>query len=108
MLHLSKGQLTQKINIGEWMVYEALEAPFEQILKNAGIENTNKYKELFRTLPYGIGYDVKKMEQANMFESGIIDPTKAMRVALENAASVACLFLTTECVSYETEVTNVN
>ena len=44
------------------------------------------------------GYDAKNNEYTNLIEAGVIDPAKAVRVALENAASVAGLFLTTECV----------
>lgn len=114
-------------NIGEEIVYQALQAPFEQVLKNSGIEDEvspknvvqmffmalfgysaiqspiEDKKELVLSHYYGNGINAKNGQLVDMFEEGIIDPTKVARVALENAASVACLFLTTECVSYETE-----
>jgi chaperonin GroEL len=110
---------------GQQIVYKALEAPFEQILKNSGFgsdkesslwdallwlfgfstidQEIDSYKNAVYHERYGYGVDAKNGEVVNMFEAGIIDPTKVARVALENAASVACLFLTTECVSYEYE-----
>lgn len=90
--------------IGEQIVYKACVAPFRQILSNAGHDMPNAVPDF----KYGTGIDVRTMQEVDMFNAGIIDPTKAIRVALENAASVACLFLTTECVSYEAEVASGN
>ena len=83
--------------IGIEIIRTAIEAPLRQIISNAGGEGSvviNKIKE--ETGDFG--YNAKAEAYVNMFEAGIIDPTKVTRVALENAASVAGMFLTTECV----------
>lgn len=82
---------------GIQIVTRAIEEPLRQIVANAGNEGSvvvSKVKE--GKADYG--YNAKKEEFENMFEAGIIDPTKVTRVALENAASVAGMLLTTECV----------
>ncbi len=83
--------------IGVDIIRTAIESPLRQIITNAGGEGSvviNKIKE--ETGDFG--YNAKVEEYVNMFAAGIIDPTKVTRVALENAASVAGMFLTTECV----------
>ena len=80
---------------GVMIVSEALEAPIKQIAENAGVDAgvvIAKVKEL----PENFGYDALKDEFKDMFASGIIDPTKVTRCALENAGSVASSILTTE------------
>ncbi len=75
----------------------AIEEPLRQIVANAGGEGSvvvNKVKEGTGAFGYNARTDVYE----DMFKAGIIDPTKVTRVALENAASVASMFLTTECV----------
>jgi len=82
---------------GIHIVIRAIEEPLRQIVANAGNEGSvvvSKVKE--GKADYG--YNAKKEEYENMFEAGIIDPTKVTRIALENAASVAGMLLTTECV----------
>ena len=82
---------------GIHIVTRAIEEPLRQIVANAGNEGSvvvSKVKE--GKADYG--YNAKKEEYENMFEAGIIDPTKVTRIALENAASVAGMLLTTECV----------
>ena len=82
---------------GIQIVTRAIEEPLRQIVANAGNEGSvvvSKVKEG----KADFGYNAKKEEYENMFEAGIIDPTKVTRVALENAASVAGMLLTTECV----------
>ena len=84
-------------NTGIQIVTRAIEEPLRQIVANAGNEGSvvvSKVKEG----KADFGYNAKKEEYENMFEAGIIDPTKVTRVALENAASVAGMLLTTECV----------
>ena len=83
---------TTGINI----VARAIEEPLRQIAANAGVEGSviiNKIAEG----EADFGYNARTDEYVNMFEAGVIDPTKVSRVALENAASVAGMFLTTEC-----------
>ena len=78
------------------IVERALEEPLRQICENAGVEGSviiNKVREG----KGDFGYNARTGEYANLYEAGVIDPTKVARVALENAASVAGMFLTTEC-----------
>lgn len=81
---------------GAMIILKALEEPLWQIAFNAGAEGSvvvDKVKES----PKGIGYDAMSEEYVDMVKSGIIDPTKVTRYALQNAASVAAMLLTTEC-----------
>ena len=81
---------------GIHIVARAIEEPLRQIAANAGVEGSviiNKIREGADDF----GYNARTDEYVNMFEAGVIDPTKVSRVALENAASVAGMFLTTEC-----------
>ena len=81
---------------GIHIVARAIEEPLRQIAANAGVEGSviiNKIREG----KGDFGYNARIDEYVNMFEAGVIDPTKVSRVALENAASVAGMFLTTEC-----------
>ena len=81
---------------GIHIVARAIEEPLRQIAANAGVEGSviiNKIRENSGDF----GYNARTDEYVNMFEAGVIDPTKVSRVALENAASVAGMFLTTEC-----------
>ena len=78
------------------IVAKAIEEPLRQIAANAGVEGSviiQKIKEGHDDF----GYNARTGEFGNMVEAGVIDPTKVSRVALENAASVAGMFLTTEC-----------
>ena len=81
---------------GIHIVATAIEEPLRQIAQNAGVDGSviiQKIKE--STGDYG--YNARTGEYVHMYEAGVIDPTKVARVALENAASVAGMFLTTEC-----------
>ncbi|MBO5582753.1 MAG: chaperonin GroEL [Bacteroidales bacterium] len=81
---------------GIHIVARAIEEPLLQIAANAGVEASviiNKIREG----KDDFGYNARTDEYVNMYEAGVIDPTKVARVALENAASVAGMFLTTEC-----------
>lgn len=80
---------------GVKIVLNALEAPVRQIAENAGLDGSVVVYKL-KQLPLDEGYDVLKGDYVNMFESGLVDPTKVTRSALQNAASIASLFLTTE------------
>ena len=91
-----KGDNTDETT-GIQIVTRAIEEPLRQIVANAGNEGSvivSKVKEG----KADFGYNAKKEVYENMLEAGIIDPTKVTRVALENAASVAGMLLTTECV----------
>lgn len=88
-------------NTGISIIRKAIEEPIRQIVSNAGLEPSvivNKIKEHYDngSKKYGFGYNARTGEFVNMFDDGVIDPTKVSRVALQNAASVAGLLLTTE------------
>ena len=88
---------------GIQIVKRAIEEPLRQIVKNAGGEGSvvvNKVSEG----KDAFGYNAREDKYVDMLKAGIIDPTKVSRVALENAASVASMFLTTECVLAEKKV----
>jgi chaperonin GroEL len=82
---------------GAAIVRRALEEPLKQIAHNAGLEG-GVIVEKVRGLDPGFGLDAATGEYVDMFKAGIIDPTKVTRSALQNAASIAALFLTTEAV----------
>ena len=84
-------------NTGIQIVTRAIEEPLRQIVANAGNEGSVVVAKV-KDGKDDFGYNAKKEIYENMFEAGIIDPTKVTRVALENAASVAGMLLTTECV----------
>ena len=85
---------------GYEIVRRALEEPLKQIAVNAGLEG-GVVVEKVKTLPAGQGLDAATGEYVDMFKAGIIDPAKVTRSALQNAASIAALFLTTEAVVAE-------
>lgn len=82
---------------GVKIVLRALEEPVRQIAENAGLEGSVIVDKLKQAKP-GIGYNAKTDEWVNMIDAGIVDPTKVTRSALQNAASVSALLLTTEGV----------
>ncbi|MDH6112263.1 chaperonin GroEL [Kitasatospora sp. MAP12-15] len=82
---------------GANIVRVALEAPIKQIAINAGLEG-GVVVEKVRNLPYGHGLNAATNEYVDLIGAGIIDPAKVTRSALQNAASIAALFLTTEAV----------
>ncbi len=86
--------------VGVDIIRKALESPARKIVENAGLEGSviiNKIK----SMEDGMGYDAANDEYVNMIDAGIIDPAKVVRITLENAASIAALLLTTECVITE-------
>ena len=86
--------------IGANLVRRALEEPARQLAANAGVEGSLIVERLKRESGR-TGYDVAKGEFADMIKAGIVDPTKVTRLALQNAASVAGLLLTTEAIVVE-------
>jgi len=90
----------QDENTGIKIVKRAIEEPLRQIVANAGGEGSVIVAKVAEGKG-DFGYNAKSDEYVNMLEAGIIDPTKVTRVALENAASVAGMLLTTECVITE-------
>lgn len=89
------------IDTGINIIRQALLQPLKQICSNAGVSGDiviGKIIHARRQHDNAYGYNAKTEEYGNLLDMGVIDPAKAVRVALENAASVAGLFLTTECV----------
>ena len=92
--------LNQDESTGIKIVKRAIEEPLRQIVANAGGEGSVIVAKVSEG-KNDFGFNAKTDEYVNMFEAGIIDPTKVVRVALENAASVSGMLLTTECVITE-------
>ncbi|MBA7559966.1 60 kDa chaperonin [subsurface metagenome] len=88
------------IRTGAAIVTKALEEPLRQIASNAGMEGSVVVEKVKR-LPQGEGLDALNEKYVNMIDAGIIDPAKVTRSALQNAASIAALLLTTEVVIAE-------
>ena len=94
---LDKAKLVGDERIGVDIIKRALEEPIRQIATNAGMEGSvvvNKVKDM----KTGEGYDAEKDTYCNMIQAGVIDPKKVTRSALQNAASIASLMITTETV----------
>ena len=86
---------------GARIVAKALEEPIKQIAENAGLEGGVVVEKVRTQATPGLGLNAATGEYADMFKAGIIDPAKVTRSALQNAASIAALFLTTEAVVAE-------
>jgi len=80
---------------GAMTILKALEEPLRQIATNAGLDGSVVVEKV-KNSPKGIGFDAIKEDYVDMFEAGIVDPVKVTRSALQNAASVAAMILTTE------------
>lgn len=89
----AEGDIETGVNI----VLKALTAPVRQIAENAGLEGSVIVERL-KNAELGVGFNAATNEWVNMLEAGIVDPTKVTRSALQHAASVAAMFLTTEAV----------
>lgn len=87
-----------EINLGINLVKKALRFPLTQLLKNAGEEAEDIISEILSKDDFSYGYNVYKEEYCNLKEKGIIDPAKVVRCSLQDAAAVAGLVLTTDCL----------
>src|SRR2546426_996002 len=83
---------------GVSIVRRALEEPIRQIVENAGLEGSVVVEKVKAAIPITRGFDAETNEYVDMMQAGIIDPTKVERIALQNAASIASLLLTTEAL----------
>ena len=90
-------KLDEDEKLGAKIVLKALEEPVKQIAKNAGLEGAVILSKV-KTSEIGVGFNAAKEEYVDMKKAGIVDPTKVTRSALQNAASIAGMFLTTEGV----------
>ncbi|PYM20356.1 MAG: chaperonin GroEL [Candidatus Rokuibacteriota bacterium] len=84
--------------VGAMIIKRALEEPIRHIVENAGLEGSVIVEKVKAETVPTRGYDAESMEYVDMLQAGIIDPTKVERVALQNAASIASLLLTTEAL----------
>ena len=84
-------------NIGIQIVKKSLEAPLRTISENSGVEGSVVLQRVARSKG-DMGYNARTDKFENLKKAGVIDPTKVTRVALENAASISGMVLTTECV----------
>ncbi|WP_191083535.1 chaperonin GroEL [Roseococcus microcysteis] len=99
-LHSLKG-LNNDEQVGIEIVRKAIQVPAKQIATNAGKDGAVVAGETLRNDTWEFGYDAQKDEYKNLVEAGIIDPTKVVRTALQDAASVASLLITTEAMVAE-------
>ena len=97
---LDKLDVSDNQKVGVNIVRRALEEPIRQIVTNAGLEASSVVQEV-RNGKEDYGFDARSENYVNMFKAGIIDPTKVTRVAIENAASISGLLLTTEAAVTE-------
>ena len=88
--------------VGALIVYKSLLYPLIRIAENAGINGPVIVEKVQRG-SFPEGYDVNKSVITDMYKSGIIDPAKVTRSALQNAASIASMILTTECIVVDTD-----
>ena len=90
------GQLEGDEKTGAQIIANALTAPVKQIAANAGLDGSVILDHIKTSGKTGYGFDAYKEVYCDMMESGIVDPTKVTRSALENASSIASVLLTTE------------
>ncbi len=83
------------------IIKKSIEAPIRQIAENCGIDGSVVIDKVKNEKEIWFGYDADKLVYGNLMEKGIIDPTKVVRAAFENAVSVASMFLTTKAVVFE-------
>ena len=86
---------------GVEIVRKAIQQPARQIVENAGVDGSIVVGKILDKADYAFGYDAQKAEYGDLFKLGIIDPTKVVRTALQDAASVAGLLITTEAMVAE-------
>jgi chaperonin GroEL len=97
-LHNDNADVQAGINI----VLKALESPLRQIAENSGFEGSIVVNKILENRSETFGFDAQNEEYVDMVEKGIVDPAKVVRAALQDAASVAGLLVTTEAMVAET------
>ena len=86
---------------GVEIVRKAIQTPARQIIENAGLDRSVIVGKILDKSDYAFGYDAQTGEYGDLYKLGIIDPTKVVRIALQDAASVASLLITTEAMVAE-------
>ena len=89
--------------VGLDILKRALEGPIRQIAQNAGVDGAVVIQKIKDKNKEGYGFDAQTMQYEDLMKAGIVDPTKVVRSALQNASSAAGMFLTTECIVAEKE-----
>jgi chaperonin GroEL len=89
------------VQAGIKIVLKALETPLRQIVENAGVEASIVVNTIAENKSQTYGFDAQKEQYVDMIEGGIVDPAKVVRTALQDAASVAALLITTEAMVAE-------
>ena len=95
-------QLSADERTGAVIVKSAIEAPLRQIAKNSGADDGVVVCEVMKNIDKNIGYNALTNEYVNLFDAGIVDPTKVTRSAIEYAGSVASTILTTDVIIADT------
>ena len=95
------GDLTDDEKVGYRIIVQACRAPIKQIVENAGEDGAVVSSKVLENSSQNYGFDARSNEYCDMVKEGIIDPTKVVRSALENAASVATLLLTSDALVAE-------
>ena len=95
-----KGQ-NEDQDAGIKIIKQALQSPVRKISANAGFEGSVVVEKLLEQSSKTFGFNAQSGEYVDMIKAGIIDPVKIVRTALQNASSIASLFLTTDAVVYE-------
>lgn len=93
---INKRTLSDDVRFGYQIVVDALTAPLYQIAENAGVDGAVVVDKVVSSKDPNFGYDALTGKYVDMFKAGIVDPTKVIRCAIQNASSVASLLLTTE------------
>jgi chaperonin GroEL len=88
-------------NVGIKLIRQVIKAPIKQIAENAGFDGAVVCNEVMSKANASFGYDAQNNKYVDMFKAGIVDPTKVVRTALQDAASIAGLLITTECAIIE-------
>jgi chaperonin GroEL len=97
LLDWAKENLVEDELLGALIVEKALSAPLKKIASNAG-QNGSVILEKVKAEEFEVGYNAATNELVDMFKIGVIDPAKVTRSTLQNAASIASMVLTTECI----------
>ncbi len=87
--------------IGVDIIKKALEIPVRQLAENAGVDGSIVISKILENEDYNFGFNVETLQYEDLMKAGVIDPTKVVRIALQNASSIASLLITTEAVVTE-------
>jgi chaperonin GroEL len=95
-------------NVGIKLIRQVIKAPIKQIAENAGFDGAVICNEVITKADASYGYDAQNNKFVDMFKAGIVDPTKVVRTALQDASSIAGLLITTECAIIEKKEDNAS